>query len=240
MHDPNKIMWYDTAACWNTGRIQKSYSSMKFNGEKMGNSWSKGIEYLDTADQAPVGAPDQTVTTVVNNYPTGGDGSTVNWGTSLVWGGHTIISKDKEFYTNVLKGHIELIEDCDMDCQKFGSGLSVVAAINQISLGFIVLNFLCMFIGTWRWRARVFSTYCTYVSCFVQFIILIVSATMLFTPYTMMCATSLEKTMGDGISWHIADDWYAIVVLWATQWVWMFVFVCAAMCQQYRDPGTSK
>ena len=116
MHDPNKIMWYDTAACWNTGRIQKSYSSMKFNGEKMGDSWSKGIEYLDTADKAPVGAPDQTVTTVINDYPKGGDGSTVNWGTSLKWGGATIISKDKEFYTNVLKGHIELIEDCDMDC----------------------------------------------------------------------------------------------------------------------------
>ena len=41
MHDPNAVMWYDTAACWNTGRIlengvteisriQKSYGSMYF------------------------------------------------------------------------------------------------------------------------------------------------------------------------------------------------------------------
>lgn len=188
------------------------------------------METLDTAERAPVGAPDQTTTTTRNSFPTDNNGS-INWNTSLSFAGSTIINTDKKFYTEVLKTHIELIEDCDMDCQKFGSGLSVVAAINQISLGFILLNFLCMFIGTWRWRARVFSTYCTYVSCFVQFIILIVSGTMLFTPYSSMCATSLVKTMGSSISWHVADDWYAVTMLWATQWVWMFVFVCAAMCQ---------
>ena len=237
MHDPNKVMWYDTAACWNTGRIQRSYGHMFFTGDKFATAWSKGTEDLDTGGpnraDAPAGA------TLVNTYPKGADGTTVNWGTSLSWAGSTIVNTDKAFYTDVLKTHIELIEDCDMDCQKFGSGLSVVAAINQVSLAFILLNFLCMFIGTWRWRARVFSTYCTYVSCFVQFIILIVSGTMLFTPYSMMCSTSLVKTAGD-FSWHVADDWYAVTMLWATQWVWMFVFVCAAMCQQYRCPGTSK
>jgi hypothetical protein len=218
-------MWYDTAACWNTNRIFKSVKAMNYSS-RSGSDWSKGVEYLDDGSNAPVSHP--TITgAVVNNFPTSSDGL-VNWGTSLSWSGSKIPSKDKKFYTDVLKTHIELIEDCDMDCQKFGSGLSVVAAINQISLAFILLNFLCMFIGTWRYRARIFSTYCTYVSCFVQFIILIVSGTMLFTPYSMMCATSLEKTMGNTISWHVADDWYSMTVLWATQWVWMFVFVCAA------------
>ena len=189
MHDPNTIMWYDTAACWNTGRIQKSYGAMFFTaGNMAGGQWSKGVTTFDNG--APFTAPDQPTTTIVDSFPKGADG-VVNWGTSLAWAGRTIINNDKKFYTDVLKTHIELIEDCDMDCQKFGSGLSVTAAINQVSLAFILLNFLCMFIGTWRWRARVFSTYCTYVSCFVQFIILIVSGTMLFTPYSMMCASSL-------------------------------------------------
>ena len=151
-----------------------------------------------------------------------------------------MFNADKNLYTGILKTHIELMEDCDQDCQKFGSGMSVVAAINQISLAFILLNFLCMFIGTWRWRARVFSTYCTYISCVTQFIILIVSGTMLFTPYAMMCSTSLTKTAGEKVSWHSADDFYMLVWLWATQWIWMFVFVFAAMCQQARCTSTSK
>ena len=101
MHDPNAVMWYDTAACWNAGRIATSAGSMRFNPEKMGGSWSKGVESLDNG--APVGAPDQTTTTIINTYPTGADGTTVNWGTSLEWAGHSIINTDKKFYTTVLK-----------------------------------------------------------------------------------------------------------------------------------------
>ena len=192
-----------------------------------GGKWSEGVEWLDVEFNPPPGYDVGGAATTLNNYPKGSDGSTVNWGTSLTFTGKNIISKDKQLYVDVLKNYITIMEDCDMDCQKFGGGLSVVAAINQISLAFILLNFLCMFIGTWRYRARVFSTYCTYVSCFVQFLILIVSGTMLFTPYAMTCSTSLKKTLGADISWHIADDWYALTVLWATQWIWMFVFVCA-------------
>ena len=132
-----------------------------------------------------------------------------------------------------MKLFIKIVEDCDMDCQKLGSGFSVIAGINQISIAFILLNFLCMFIGAWRWRARVFSTYCTYISCFVQFIILIVSSTMLFSPYSRMCGRSMLKTAGH-FEWRMTDDMGMIVYLWATQWVWMFVFLCAGMCQQYK------
>lgn len=59
--------------------------------------------------------------------------------------------KNKEVFVDSLKAYINIVDDCDTDCQKLGGGLSVVAGINQISLGFVMLNFLCMFIGTWRW-----------------------------------------------------------------------------------------
>ena len=140
---------------------------------------------------------------------------------------------DKAVFLDSLKAYLRIVDDCDVDCQKLGGGLSVVAGINQLSLGFILLNFLCMFIGAWRWRARVFSTYCTFVSCFVQFIILIVSGTMLFTDYASMCARSMTKTAG-GFQWTMADDWQNIVSAWATQFVWMFIWCCVGMCQQYR------
>ena len=152
----------------------------------------------------------------------------MNIGTQAGWD-----HKYKEVFVDSLKAYINIVDDCDTDCQKLGGGLSVVAGINQISLGFVMLNFLCMFIGTWRWRARVFSTYCTFVSCFVQFIILIVSATMLFTDYASMCARSMTSTAGD-LQWTMADDWQNIVTAWATQWVWMFIWLCVGMCQQYR------
>lgn len=142
--------------------------------------------------------------------------------------------KNKSVFVDSLKSYINIVDDCDTDCQKLGGGLSVVAGINQLSLGFVMLNFLCMFIGAWRWRARVFSTYCTYVSCLVQFIILIVSGTMLFTDYASMCARSMQPTMGS-LQWTMSDDWQTIVTLWATQFVWMFVWVCVGMCQQYRQ-----
>ena len=141
----------------------------------------------------------------MNTYPKDSDGEE-NWGMSLklvdgsiYWKGANLLNLNRNF--------IAVIEDCDVDCQKLGGGLSVVAAINQVSLSYIMLNFVCMFIGTWRWRARVFSTYCTYVSCSVQFIILLVSGSMLFTPYAGMCARSITKTNGPELLWSVADDY---------------------------------
>ena len=121
-----------------------------------------------------------------------------------------------------------------MDCQKFGSGLSVVASINQISLGFICINMLCSFIGTWRWRARVFSTYCTYFSCCIQFLIMIVSGVFLYTDYAVMCSSSTVKVAGSGHGdmgiWMMADDYAMMTNLWGTQFILIFVFLCVGMC----------
>ena len=236
------IMWFDTAGCFDpnafasTQFLKGDINRQSFGPVQNGGAWYRGVETLDTPDGAPVGAPDQTVTDVKNTYPVDSDGN-VNWSMSIQRNVAVPLMNDatSRSYRSMLDNYIKLVEDCDMDCQKLGSGFSAVAAINQISMGFILLNFLCMFIGAWRWRARVFSTYCTYVSCLVQFIIMILSSTMLFTNYAFMCARSTTPTAGD-MEWRMADDYGVLLYLWGTQWVWMFVFVCAGMCQQYKAP----
>ena len=167
----------------------------------------------------------------------------INWGLSLQAnsgpGTRGPIVPDKDRYLDRMKAHVRIMEDCDLDCQKFGSGLSVVASINQISLGFLALNMLCSFIGAWRWRARVFSTYCTYVSCCVQFIIMIVSGVFLYTDYAVMCMTSTVKVAGSGptAEWMMADDYISMTWIWGTQFILIFVFACVGMCQQYKCEG---
>ena len=236
------VMWFDTAGCFNPNnfigdqKLKGSVNKQSFGPVQNGGQWYRGVETLDTTDLAPVGAPDQTVTDVINSYPKDDNGN-VNWGMSIQRNGPgpQMNSATARGYRGMLDLYIKIVEDCDMDCQKLGSGFSIVAAFNQISIAFILLNFLCMFIGAWRWRARVFSTYCTYVSCLVQFIILILSSTMLFTNYASLCGRSSQLTMGK-MEWRMSDDYGVLVFLWGSQWIWMFIFVCAGMCQQYKAP----
>ena len=131
-----------------------------------------------------------------------------------------------------MKSYIKLVEDCDMDCQKLGSGYSVIAGINQISMAFILLNFLCMFIGAWRYRWRVCSVYCTLVACLCQLILSIVSATMLFTKYNNVCGRSLTNTF-EGFRWTMNDDIMMTLNLWIASLVLMLPFVCCGMCSAY-------
>lgn len=99
---------------------------------------------------------------------------------------------DEDLYKGVLKGYIELVEDCDIDCQAKGSQISVVAALNGSAMGIIALNALFMFIGTWRYRWRVCSIYCTLFACLFQFAIIVTSATMLFSQYSVsLCSISM-------------------------------------------------
>jgi hypothetical protein len=66
---------------------------------------------------------------------------------------------------DLIAAQIDLAEDCDMDCQKGGSRLSVVASLMSGAYGVIALNALFMFIGAWRYRWRVCSLYCTFCAC---------------------------------------------------------------------------
>ena len=99
--------------------------------------------------------------------------------------------------------------------------------------GLVGLNALFMFIGTWRYRWRICSVYCTFFVCLFQFIILCVVGALLFTKYNAVCARSLKVT-ATGMPWHMADDFYITFIVWIVSFIWMFVFVCCGLCSAFR------
>ena len=139
---------------------------------------------------------------------------------------------NKELTTDLKQAQIDLTDDCDMDCQKRGSALSVVAILMSTSYGIIALNALFMFIGAWRYRWRVCSVYCTMVACVLQLILLTVSATMLFSKYNNVCMRSLTNTF-EGFRWTMNDDFQMTFNLWVASFILMFPFVCCGMCSAF-------
>lgn len=139
---------------------------------------------------------------------------------------------NKQITTDLWAAKQDLIEDCDMDCQKRGSQLTVVAQLMGAAYGIIAFNALCMFIGTWRYRWRICSVYCTMVACVLQLTLSIVAATMLFTKYNNVCMRSLTNTF-DGMRWTMNDDFTHTFNLWVASLILMLPFVCCGMCSSY-------
>ena len=109
------ISWFDTAACFNPYQTPTGINTFwgmagaaTFGPEDNNGQWYEG--------------------TTESTYPKDSDGQE-SWRTSLrlvdgsiYWKGDNLLNLNKNF--------IAIMEDCDADCQKIGSGLSVVAAIN--------------------------------------------------------------------------------------------------------------
>lgn len=142
---------------------------------------------------------------------------------------------DADLYKGLLEAKINLYEDCDIDCQKKGSQLTIIAILNATSFGLVGLNALFMFIGAWRWRCRVCSVYCTMFVCLFQFAIMITTAVLLFTKYNAVCARSLTPTY-DGLMWTMNDDFMVTTQCWGASIILLFAFACCGMCSAYRDP----
>ena len=138
---------------------------------------------------------------------------------------------DEDLYKNWLKAYVDMVEDCDPECQAKGSQMTLVGLLNSIALGFICINAFCMFAGTWRHRARIFSVYCTFFSCLFQFAVLVTSGVFLFTPFAKLCASS---TVWTAYQWTMGDDYATTVTLWATQFIWMFVFLFIGLCSAMK------
>ena len=128
------------------------------------------------------------------------------------------------------------MDDCDIDCQRAGTQLTLIATLMGVAYGIVGLNALFMFIGTWRYRWRICSIYCTFFACFFQFFILCVVGALLFTKTNAICARSLFNT-ATGMPWTMADDFYVTFVIWIASFIWMFVFVCCGMCSAFRPDG---
>lgn len=74
----------------------------------------------------------------------------------------------EDLYKDMLDNWVDLIDDCDIDCQKNGSQMTVMALMMSIVYGLIGLNAIFAFAGTWSYGFRVCSTYCTLCMCMVQ------------------------------------------------------------------------
>ena len=140
---------------------------------------------------------------------------------------------DENLYKDFLSDLVELMDDCDIDCQKAGSQLTLIATLMGVVYGLVGLNALFMFIGTWRYRWRICSVYCTFVACMIQFALLIAVGALMFTKYNALCARSLYAT-NDYWMYSMNDDFYFTFTSWIASWIWMFVFVCCGMCSAYR------
>lgn len=143
--------------------------------------------------------------------------------------------KDEDLYRDLLKDFIDLLEDCDVDCQANGSQLTAIAGLMGAVYGLVALNAIFMFIGTWRYRWRVCSIYCTFGVCLFQFVALIVAGALMFTKYNAICARSIRETMGDGNMWSMADDFYMTFSLWVISFITMFCFVCCGLCSAMTE-----
>lgn len=153
------------------------------------------------------------------------------WDTELSVSG-SIEWADETLTTDLNQAQVDLAGDCDMDCQKRGSALTVVAILLRSAFGIVALNALFMFIGAWRYRARVCSVYCTFVTCLCQLILQIVAATMMFSKYNNVCMRSLTPTF-EGMRWTMNDDFQMTFNLWVAGLILMLPFVCCGMCSAY-------
>ena len=84
-----------------------------------------------------------------------------------------------------------MIDDCDIDCQKAGSQLTLIATLMGVVYGLVGLNSLFMFIGTWRYRFRICSVYFTMVLCLFQFCVIVATGVILDSKYNKVCMRSM-------------------------------------------------
>jgi len=139
------------------------------------------------------------------------------------------ITFDTPYYGELMDAFIDLAEDCDMDCQKRGSQLTLVAILLGAVYGVVGCNALCMFVGAWRYHFRICHMICTAIACLFQFAILITTGVLLMTKYNNVCGRSMTITY-TGFRWTMADDFYMTFQLWIGSFFTMFIFLCCGMC----------
>ena len=134
-----------------------------------------------------------------------------------------------DLYKDYLEDWVDLIDDCDIDCQKNGSQMTIMALLMSVCYGLIGLNSIFAFAGTWNYGFRVCSTYFTLCMCLFQLAIQIAVATMLFTNYNRMCMRSLYPTWQD-IYWTMSDDITTFTSMWISSWFLMCCFAACGLC----------
>ena len=86
---------------------------------------------------------------------------------------------ETEMYRDLMRDYVDMVDDCDIDCQARGSQLTLVAVLLGAVYGLVCLNALFMFIGTWRYRFRICSVYFTMFVCLFQFAVIVATGVIL-------------------------------------------------------------
>ena len=72
---------------------------------------------------------------------------------------------DRDVYKDYLSDFINMVEDCDIDCQAKGSQLTPIAFLMVISHGVVLLNALFMLLGSVMTFFRVVTIYFAVCAC---------------------------------------------------------------------------
>ena len=235
------VIFFDTGACMQGGHVGDANSvdisavsprTLQSTYTYAGND-EYGYRFRTTNDKGwwinTFGTPTQA------NYDSNGVPTTER---TNAWDTRLSVNSDiklywEDLYKDLLTDYIDLIEDCDVECQKKGSQLTGIASLMGFIYGIVGLNALFMFIGTWRPNWRVCSAYCTLATCVCQLIVLIIVATMLMTPYNAICARSLYPSWGPSLPYYMTDDFNMTFTLWIASIFTMFIFCCIGHCQIY-------
>ena len=238
MHDG--VVWFDTAGCLDGGFIGmvnkanggwtqqplagRSSSQIDATRDNLKNlfvdSTGDSVQPEFVADGVEA-APVQRVETWYHTREVLAMTDSYDWDTT-------------ELYRDLMKDYIDLIDDCDIDCQARGSQLTIVAILLNTVYGLVCLNALMMFIGTWRYGFRVCSVYFSIFICLFQFCVIVATGVILDSKYNKVCMRSMTKTWGVGI-WTMADDFYMTGSLWLISIFTMIGFCCCAGCQVMRE-----
>ena len=248
MHN-RSVVWYDTGACSLSNELRGKYGVI---GDANFLVWKASAPWFDNAANAGSYLGLNWWTGNKENPEPDRPGDVASNFSTNVQAVHPFhqlapipselnVADDFALMKRNLK-HYESMKDCDMDCQAKGSQLSLIAALNVASLTLIFLNGLLGIWGGWSTLGRVAQAYFNIFTCLFQLAILLTCSTMLFTPYALQCYTSLFPTAGGfaddstGFTlWTMHDDYVMIITLWATQFIWLFIFFVIGMCGAYRE-----
>lgn len=184
------VIWFDTTACTSGSHVGdiNSGSIKPRGGSLFMDDWIKGKFDIVTD---PNTGKETNWTNANPDTPAEGDTLTAPFfDTDLKVPKDMLTFNDESLYRTQLEDYINMVDNCDVECQAKGSQMTLVASLGAAAFAMISFNALLMFFGTWMYQARVASVICTGVSCMFQFIVIVISGVCLFSPYAMYCRHS--------------------------------------------------
>lgn len=187
------LIWFDTAPCF-SGKLIGQVNDLDITSGTPAY-YKEGDKYI------PVGSGWWTRTDT--RYVASGDGFVASNGADYSVTG-SVNYPDLDLQKDLFKSLLDMVEDCDFDCQKKGSRMSTIAALMTSVWTFIMLQACCMCCGINMAPARIFSVYCALVNWLLQLILTAVAMSFFFTKYNAVCARSTAET--GPMDWKMFDD----------------------------------